>query len=325
MADFHRDEAAAVDAAGVAPVRGHAHTFGHELKRSGEMRTQIVVGLTVITMGLEIAVGVASHSMALLADGLHMASHVVALTIAAFAYAYARRHADDPRFSFGTGKVDALAGFTGAIVLVGFAAVMCVESAQRLAQPVGIAFNEAILVAVVGLAVNVVSAYVLAAKEHGADASAAAHVDHNRRAAYLHVAADALTSVLAIVALMAAKYLGWTWIDPAVGLLGAALIAKWSYGLLKDTSDVLLDRQAPPEVLKEMTECMQVDGCVVDDLHVWSIGTGVYSGIVSLLTDTPNSTDMYRARVPTHLGVQHLSVEVRTHGEPHDATSAGRG
>ena len=220
-----------------------AHTFGQEQRRPGEARTLIVVILTAATMVLEIAAGMAYGSMALLADGLHMASHAAALGISMFAYVYARRHASDQRFSFGTGKVNSLAGFTGAILLAVFALAMAWESVDRLIAPVAIAFDQAILVAVLGLLVNGISVAILGhghedelhdrGQHHGHDPPGhAGRHDHNLRAAYLHVLADALTSVLAIAALVSAKYFGLLWLDPAMGIVGAALIARWSIGLV---------------------------------------------------------------------------------------------
>jgi cation diffusion facilitator family transporter len=208
----------------------HDHIFGQDQQRVGEKRTLIVIAVTATMMVVEITTGILFGSMALLADGLHMGSHAVALLIALIAYIYARRHAGDERFSFGTGKVNALAGFTGAVLLAVFALVMAWESFDRLLDPVPIAFNSAILVAVVGLLVNGGCALILdAGHSHGNDH----HHDHNLRSAYLHVIADALTSVLAIAALLTGKYLGWNWMDPVMGMVGAALVARWSVGLLR--------------------------------------------------------------------------------------------
>jgi cation diffusion facilitator family transporter len=237
------------------------HTFGQERRRPGEARTLIVVILTAATMVLEIASGMAYGSMALLADGLHMASHAAALGISMFAYVYARRHAGDKRFSFGTGKVNSLAGFTGAILLAVFSLAMAWESTDRLISPVAIAFNQAIIVAIVGLVVNGLSVAILGHgheddfpeqehdHEHGHDTPGHAQKhDHNLRAAYLHVLADALTSVLAIVALVSGKYFGLFWLDPVMGIVGAAMVARWSVGLVVATSRVLLDHQGPADL-----------------------------------------------------------------------------
>src|SRR5512136_254416 len=222
----------------------HMHAFGQDRKRAGESRTLVVVGLTLTMMVVEIAAGILFRSMALLADGLHMASHAAALSINAFAYIYSRRHAHDARYTFGTGKVNALGGFTGAVLLVVFALVMAWESLGRVLHPVPIAYDQAIFVAIVGLIVNGASVFILDhgpdAHQHGHDtgdgderhheADSGRHHDHNLRSAYLHVLADALTSLLAIFALLAAKYLGLIWMDPVMGVLGAVLVSRWSMG-----------------------------------------------------------------------------------------------
>ena len=213
----------------------HAHVFGQDEKKQGESRTLFVIVLTSAMMVLEIVAGLHFGSMALLADGLHMASHAAALGISAFAYVYARRHAHDERFSFGTGKVNALGGFTGAILLSFFTLFMVWESVERVLNPVSIAFNQAILVAVLGLLVNGISVWILGLHSHDHGHS---H-DHNLRSAYLHVLADALTSFTAIFALLAAKYFGLVWMDPLMGIVGALMVARWSLGLLKSTGDVL--------------------------------------------------------------------------------------
>ena len=226
--------------------RRNDHMFGQERRTEGERRTIIVIAITSVMMVIEIAAGIAYGSMALLADGLHMGSHTAALGLAVFAYVYARRHADDERFSFGTGKVNALAGFTGAVVLAGFAVVMAIESIERFLNPVTIIFNHAIVVAIVGLVVNGFSMVVLGGHHSdGRRTHEHDHEDHNLRSAYLHVLADALTSLLAIFALLAGKYAGATWLDPAMGVVGAALVFRWSWSLLKQSARVLLDRQAP--------------------------------------------------------------------------------
>lgn len=236
----------------------HEHTFGQEAKRPGESRTVLVIVLTATMMAVEIAAGLAFGSMALLADGLHMASHAAALSITAVAYIYARRHAADELFSFGAGKVNALAGFTGAVLLAMFALIMAWESVGRFLSPVGIAFNQAIAVAVVGLVVNGVSVALLG--HNPAEGEEKHHLhDHNLRAAYLHVLADALTSLLAIFALLAGKFLGLVWMDPAMGIVGAILVARWSMGLLRSTSGVLLDRQAPAQVGDAIREAVARD------------------------------------------------------------------
>lgn len=280
--DPHERVVAALDRTGQ-----HDHTFGQDLPKPGERRTLIVIALTVVTMVVEIVAGLAFGSMALLADGLHMASHATALAVSALAYSYARRHAADRDFSFGTGKINALGGFTGAVLLATFAAIMAWESTRRLFEPIDIAFDQAIWVAVLGLAVNGASVLILGVGDHGhdhdhGDTRAAGHHDHNLRSAYLHVLADALTSVLAIGALLAARFFGAVWIDPAVGLLGAVLVARWSFGLLRETSQILLDRQGPGPMLERLTSALECQNSRVVDLHVWSIAPGAYAAIVGI-------------------------------------------
>jgi len=296
----------------------HDHTFAQDQRKPGESRTLIVIGVTASMMIVEVVAGVHFGSMALLADGLHMASHAVALGIAAFAYAYARRHARNRTFSFGTGKVNALGGFSGAVLLAVFALYMGVESIGRLVNPVVIAFDQAIGVAIVGLAVNGASVFILGADGHHSHDHHDHdhhhhhhHHDHNLKSAYLHVMADALTSLLAIVALLSAKYFGWIWMDPVMGVVGAGLVARWSYGLLATTSSVLLDRQAPEALLRTVREAVERDGdSRVTDLHVWSIGPGIYSAEIALVAHAPGAPDEYKRRIPASSGVVHVVVEV---------------
>jgi cation diffusion facilitator family transporter len=286
----------------------HDHIFGQDQQRVGERRTLIVIAVTATMMVVEITTGILFGSMALLADGLHMGSHAGALLIALIAYVYARRHARDARFSFGTGKVNALAGFTGAVLLAVFALLMAWESFDRLLDPVPIAFNSAILVAVVGLVVNGGCALILdAGHSHDHDH----HHDHNLRSAYLHVIADALTSVLAIAALLTGKYLGWNWMDPVMGMVGAILVARWSIGLLRISAGVLLDHQAPAEVRDGITRALETeDGDRVADLHVWSIGPGIWAAELVVVTDAPQAAEHYKALLPDELHLVHVSVEV---------------
>jgi cation diffusion facilitator family transporter len=287
----------------------HDHRFGQDARSPGELRTLIVVILTSLMMVVEIVSGLAFGSMALPADGLHMASHTAALGIAVGAYWYARRRAADPRFSFGTGKVNSLAGFAGAILLVGFAALMATESLERLANPIPIAFGEAIAVAVVGLLVNGVSGVLLHA---GHD-----HHDHNLRSAYLHVLADALTSFLAIFALLSAKFFGLNWMDPLMGIVGAVLVTRWSWGLLRQTSRVLLDYQAPVALREAIRDAIESHSDErVADLHVWSIGPAIYAAVVGLVTDEPKSAEFYKSLLPQNLGIVHVSVEVHHCSSP---------
>lgn len=259
----------------------HEHLFGQDQIKTGEHRTLLVIALTATMMIVEIGAGITFGSMALLADGLHMGSHTTALAITAFAYLYARRHAHDRRFGFGTGKVNALAGFSSAILLAVFALMMAWESANRLFNPVEIVFNQAILVAIIGLLVNALSLLILGERHDKKDRDhtqhSPGHSDHNLRAAYLHVLADALTSLLAIFALLAGKFFGLVWVDPLTGIIGAFLVSRWSWGLLKDTADILLDKQALSGVEKAIKEAIErKEGNRIADLHVWSIGPNIY-------------------------------------------------
>ncbi|MBE0530119.1 MAG: CDF family Co(II)/Ni(II) efflux transporter DmeF [Rhodospirillales bacterium] len=317
----------------------HDHAFGQDRVRIGERRSKVVIALTAVMMVAEIAAGIAFGSMALLADGLHMASHALAIGITVVAYVYARRHAFDSRFSFGTGKVNALAGFGSAVLLVCFAALMAWESSIRLVNPVAIAFDQAILVAIAGLIVNAASAVVLG---HGHDHGEAhddddhhdhdhehthghaRHDDHNLRAAYLHVIADALTSVLAIFALVAGKFLGFDWLDPLMGIAGAILVARWSWGLLRDTARVLLDRQAPRAMRNQVRAAIEGSGddARLADLHLWSIGPGIYAAALAVVASAPEAPDAYRRRLPAGLGLVHVTVEVQ-HCPHHESVDHG--
>lgn len=292
----------------------HNHTFGQDKKRPGEQRTFIVIGITAAMMVIEITAGVLYGSMALLADGLHMASHTAALSINAFAYVYARKNANNPNFSFGTGKVNALGGFSGAILLAVFALLMVWESGNRLLEPIEISFNQAIIVAVIGLVVNAVSALILGVKEEDHQHGGHKHAhksDQNLKSAYLHVITDALTSVLAIVALLTAKYFGYIWMDPLMGIVGAVLITRWSIGLLRSTSDILLDKQAPKEIQDKIIQIIENDGeSLVADLHVWSIGPAIYSALISIVSNSTTTPAEYKARIPKELGLNHVSIEV---------------
>jgi len=289
----------------------HHHAFGTRVRTRGERRTLWVIGITLAMMALEIAAGVAFGSMALLADGWHMGTHAAALSVAAFAYAYARRHADDPRYSFGTGKVGALGGFASATGLAVVALLIFAESAQRLAAPVAIRFDEAIAVACLGLAVNVACALLLR-EEHGEAAFGEHHHhDHNLRGAYLHVLADALTSLLAIAALSTGKLLGWTWMDPVMGLFGSAVIARWSAALLRDTSRVLLDAEIPQARRAEIRSAIESDTDVrVADLHVWRVGPRHLAAIVSVVANQPREPDDYKRLLASQRDLVHITVEV---------------
>lgn len=303
----------------------HSHSFGQDEVRAGERKTIVVVCLTAVTMVVEITGGLYFGSLALLADGVHMASHTVALGIALFAYVYARRRASDERFSFGTGKTNALAGFAGATLLAVFALLMVYESVARLLDPVDIDFNPAIAVACVGLLVNAVSVVILGGHHHDHDDhDDHGHHDHhdrdhNLRSAYLHVVADALTSLTAIFALLGAKYFGQQWLDPAMGIVGSALIARWSWGLLRDTSRVLLDYQAPEHVRTEIRNAIEEDSeDRVSDLHVWSIGPAIYAAAISIVSHAPRTPDEYKSCVPGSSGVRHTTIEIHLCSDLHD-------
>lgn len=288
----------------------HEHHFNQHLPKSGEVRTRWVVFMTAVMMAVEITTGILFGSMALLADGLHMASHTAALGLSVFAYAYARRRAHDPAFSFGTGKLNPLAGFASAIVLAIFALLMVAESVDRFVNPVTIAYNEAIFVAVLGLLVNGVSVIILRDRHEDHDGAGSHRHDHNLFAAYLHVVADALTSILAIAALLAAKHAGLQWMDPAMGVVGGFLVARWSWGLMRATSRVLVDRQAPDEVLESVRRAIESDSVRITDLHVWEIGPGYRAAVVAVESDTPLTPQEVKQQVPADLGVAHITVEI---------------
>jgi cation diffusion facilitator family transporter len=303
-----------------AETRRHGHVFGQDRERPGERRTRVVIAITAATMVVEIAAGLSFGSMALLADGLHMASHTAALGISAVAYAWVRRHASDAAYSFGAGKMNALAGFAGAVLLAGFALLMAWESVARLFSPVPVEFRHAVAVAVLGLVVNAVSAVVLVRGGEGPDPHDEDHDhghahghehDHNLRSAYLHVLADAFTSVLAIVALLGGAFLGWRLLDPLMGVVGAAVVTRWSVGLLRESGRVLLDRQAPDPLLEKIRAAVQArPGDRVTDLHVWSVAPGRWAAIVSVVSEDPLAPEGYRGLLPADLGLAHVSVEV---------------
>jgi cation diffusion facilitator family transporter len=309
----------------------HDHTFGQDRKKSAEHRTLIVIVITLVTMAVEIAGGVAFGSMALLADGLHMGSHASALAISVFAYYYTRRHAKDARFNFGTGKVSSLAGFASAVMLALFALVMAWESIARLISPVAIGFNQAIFVAVLGLIVNGICLLILGGHGHSHgqgsreddwsdhDHSSRRHeqLDHNFRSAYLHVLADALTSLLAIFALLAGKYMRQSWLDPFMGVVGAALVVRWSWGLLHSSARVLLDMQAPEELREEIRKTIESEGDNrISDLHVWSVGPGLHAAEIAVVSSRPLETAGYYDLLPKNLGIVHITVETHQCASP---------
>lgn len=303
----------------------HEHAFDTG-NRAAETRTWIVVAITAVTMVAEIAGGWITGSMALLADGWHMGTHVAALAMAGIAYALARRWSRDSRFAFGTWKIEVLGAFSSALVLAIVALAMLVESVIRLVNPHEIAFGTALAVAVVGLLVNVASAIVLAGHDHGHDHdhdhdhgghAHGGHHDLNLRGAYLHVLADAFTSVLAIAALAAGMVAGWAWLDPAMGIVGAVVIAWWSKGLLVQSSRVLLDREMDSPVAGAVKLAIESDGdAEIADLHLWRVGRDRYACIVSVVARTPLTPDDYRGRLAGIATLAHVSIEVNRC--PHD-------
>jgi cation diffusion facilitator family transporter len=302
----------------------HSHDFAAD-SSAAERRTRIVIGITAIMMIVEIAAGTAFNSMALLADGWHMSTHVAAFLITALAYHFSRKRAQDARYSFGTGKMGVLGGFASAVVLAMIALLMAGESVHRMFVPASIQFNQAILVAVIGLIVNLVCALIFKDAHqhhhHGHSHDAHSH-DHehphephdlNLRAAYLHVLADAMTSVTAIVALLAGKYFGWSWLDPVMGVVGSAIVGVWAYGLVRDTSGILLDRTPESSDLPEvMRRAAESDGdSLVTDLHIWQVGAGKFAAIVSIVAHHPKPIETYRALFREHQELVHVTVEVQ--------------
>lgn len=318
----------------------HAHVFDTG-NAAAERGTRIVMWITAAMTIVEIACGWWFNSMALLADGFHMSSHAVAIGLSAFAYAAARRHAGDARFAFGTWKIEVLGGFASAIFLLVVVALMAFGSIERLIQPVPIGYEEAILIAAVGLAVNLLSTAILgrahhqSGHSHGHDAAQGAAHDHHRghpqhhdlnlRSAYVHVAADAATSVLAILALAGGWRFGWSWLDPVTGLVGATVVAMWARRLLVDTSKVLLDREMDHPVVGEIREVVERRGRESDtqvaDLHVWRVGKASYACALSVVTHDRNLTaTQVREWISEHKEVVHATVEIHLcaggHPEP---------
>ena len=314
---------------------GHAFDSGNPAAERG---TRLVMWLTLGTMVVEIAAGWWFNSMALLADGWHMSSHAVAIGHSALAYAMARRLAADPRFAFGTWKIEVLAGFSSALFLLGVAALMVVGSVERLLDPQPIRYAEAMAVGVLGRVVNLASAFILGGAHHGHDhGHAHAHGDHghhehhdhhhdhdgpghhedlNLRAAYLHVIADAATSVLAILALAGGWWLGWNWLDPVMGIVGAVLVAVWAKGLIAETGKVLLDREMDHPVVGEIreviTENAAAHGLRLTDLHVWRVGRGAWACALTLVTSDPALTaDAVRQWLAVHEEIVHVTVELQ--------------
>jgi cation diffusion facilitator family transporter len=304
----------------------HDHVFDAG-SQAAERGTRLVMWITAAMMVIEIVAGWWYNSMALLADGWHMSSHAVAIGLSAVAYAAARRYARDPRFAFGTWKIEVLGGFASAIFLLGVAAMMVFGSVERILSPQPIHFQEAIVVAVLGLIVNVVCALILG-RAHDHDHHHHDHGDHdhrhdhhhgkdlNLRSAYLHVLADAATSVLAIVALAGGLLFGWSWLDPVMGIVGATLVAIWAKGLIVDTGKVLLDREMDHPVVEEVREAVESGpdngGTRITDLHVWRVGKAAYSCALSVMTHDPALTPVQlRERLAIHEEIVHTTIEIQ--------------
>jgi len=299
----------------------HDHAFDSN-SEVAERSTRLVMWITVVMMFVEILAGWAFNSMSLLADGWHMSSHALAIGLSAVAYAAARTYANDPRFAFGTWKIEILAGFASALFLLGVALTMVIGSLERLISPQAIQYEEAIIVGVLGLAVNIVCAYILGQAHHqhdqANDHSQHAHDHHphhhdlNLKSAYFHVVADAFTSVLAIVALVGGWLYGWAWLDPVMGIVGAVLVALWAKSLILETAKVLLDREMDHPVVQEIKDAVEADGQTrVTDLHVWRVGKKVYSCALTAVTQdaqlTPNTL---RERLAVHEEIIHSTIEL---------------
>jgi cation diffusion facilitator family transporter len=310
----------------------HDHVFLGGQHAGNERKVWVVVALTVTMMIVEITGGTIFGSLALVVDGWHMSTHAAALAISAAAYLYARRHAQDERFAFGTGKLGDLAAFTSAIVLAMIALLIGYESIMRLIAPVPIAFGEAIGIAVLSLLVNVASAWLLKDDHHHArehahhpDDEHAPHHDHhhahdhNLRAAYVHVLADAATSVLAILGLSAAALFGWAFMDPIVGLIGTIVILSWAYGLVRAAGSVLLDVVPDAKLARTLRKRLERDGDRVADLHLWRVGPGHNAAIVSIVSDHPKAAAEYRERIASLPGLSHITVQVEEC--PHDVAA----
>ena len=294
----------------------HGHNFFVH-REQNEKNTQKVMGLTAVTMVIEIVAGVAFGSMALLADGWHMGTHVAAFLITLFAYSYSRKNANNPDFTFGPGKINVLGGFASAVALAVVALIMAVESVGRFFSPVEIHYGQSILVAVVGLAVNVVSAFLLHGS-HGHDhhhghshGHENHHEDHNLKAAYFHVLADALTSVLAIVALLFGSLFGWWALDPAMGIVGALVITRWAWGLLKESSAILLDAGVKREVREEIKDVIEAEADNrVTDIHVWKVGPHHLAVLLTIVTHYPRSSGEYKQLLAGFDQLKHITIEV---------------
>ncbi|MEL6509370.1 MAG: CDF family Co(II)/Ni(II) efflux transporter DmeF [Pseudomonadota bacterium] len=308
----------------VAPFE-HDHVFLGANQERNERRVWLVIALTASMMVVEITAGHWFGSMALIADGWHMSTHAAAMLIAVLAYRFARKNANNRTFTFGTGKVGDLAGFASAVILALIAVLIGWESFQRLVEPVPISFDQAIMVAVIGLVVNLLSAWLLRDDHdhhhhgyghHHPDHHHGHEQDNNLRAAYLHVLADALTSVLAIVALLLGRVYGWFCADPVMGVVGALVISRWSWGLIKDAGGVLLDRVPDGgHIEAEVREVIESSTDRVTDLHIWQVGPGHYSVIASIASDAPRAVSEYKAKLDHIKHVSHTTVEVHNVGQ----------
>jgi cation diffusion facilitator family transporter len=299
----------------------HSHVFLGDANERNERKTWAVIGICAAMMAAEIVGGLWFGSVALIADGLHMSTHAGALLIAALAYTYARRHAEDARLSFGSGKLGDLAAFTSAIVLAMIALLIGYESVDRLLNPIPIAFNQAIPIAAIGLGVNLLSAFLLRDdhdhhhgrahdQHHVHDHHAHIHRDHNLRAAFVHVMADAAVSVLVIVGLVAGRQFGWVWMDPLMGLVATVVILSWSWTLTRSAGAVLLDVCPDPELCRKITLRLEQGSDRLSDLHLWRLGPGHLGAVISLVTHEPRAPDTYKRRLQGLTGLSHVTIEV---------------
>ena len=307
----------------------HSHIFLGEAHNRNERKTWIVIAICAAMMVAEIVGGVWFGSVALIADGLHMSSHAGALLIAALAYTYARRYATDERLAFGTGKLGDLAAFTSAIALAMIALLIGYESVDRLLNPVPIAFNQAIPIAVLGLGINLLSAFLLRDDRdhsHGhveddhahAHEDSSFHRDHNLRAAFVHVMADTAVSVMVIIGLVAGRQFGWVWMDPLMGLIATFVILSWSWTLIRTAGAVLLDACPDPVLSRKITERLEQADDRVSDLHLWRIGPGHLAAVISLISDDPKTPGFYKKRLTGLPGLSHVTIEVERCPGEHD-------
>lgn len=298
----------------------HSHVFLGAGHRRNARKTWGVIALCSVMMVVEIAGGTIFGSLALVADGLHMSTHAAAMLISALAYSYAIKHASDPRFAFGTGKLGDLAAFGSAVILAMVAVLIGYEAISRLIEPVAISFDEAIPIAVLGLIVNVISAWLLSGDHHGHDhhdhdqhhdhGATHTHRDNNIRAAFVHVVGDGAVAVLAILGLLTARSFGWNFMDPVMGIIGMLVIARWSFFLARDTGAILLDMAPDPTTAEQVRRVIEGDGDRVDDLHIWRLGPGHLGAIISIKTTHPRGLDYYRGLLGRFRQLSHLTIEI---------------